>query len=324
TAIAMPFTVPKVIGTVREAALARDRELRAARTDALEMQNARLTTLTDELSTVNAQLREALAVAEQERARADAANRVKGDFLRTMSHELRTPLNAIGGYVELLDLEIRGPVTEAQRNDLHRIRRAQLHLLGIITDILTYARIEAGALEYRSERVPLASVVEDVAGLIRPQLAAKGQELLMELEQPEDLLIRADATKLSQVLVNLLSNAHKYTPSGGRVILRAERHDDRVFVRVADTGSGIPRDRHEAVFEPFVQAVGGLARPFDGTGLGLAISRDMIRAMRGELVIVDQEARGELATRGFHGAMLLIDLPAFIAESSTGARHREQ
>jgi signal transduction histidine kinase len=339
TAIAMPFTVPRVIGTVRDAGLAREREVRAARSDALEERNAQLVALTSELSAVNEQLREALAVAEQERgraeearlvaadararaeaaasdaeharSRAEEANRIKADFLRTMSHELRTPLNAIGGYVELLELGIRGPVTSAQRDDLNRIRRAQHHLLGIITDILTYARIEAGALEYRSEAVSLEKVCEDVTALIRPQMTARQQELIVALERPHELVVRADNAKIAQVLLNLLSNAHKYTPAGGRAIIQGFRKDDRVILVVADTGPGIPAQREDAVFEPFVQVSGGIARPHDGTGLGLAISRDMVRAMKGELGIANDDLRRATDALGFPGAAFVVELPAY-------------
>ncbi len=324
TAMAMPFTIPRVIGTVRDATQSRARELRAARADALEEQNATLTALAAELAAVNERLRDALGAAEHERqraetaavdaalaqSRAEEANRVKSDFMRTMSHELRTPLNAIGGYVELLDLELRGPVTAAQRDDLHRIRHAQGHLLRIITDILTYARIEAGALEYRADEVALPSLLADVAALIRPQMGAKGQELSFMFDQADDLVARADGDKLAQVFLNLLSNAQKYTPVGGRVLITASRSADRLRVIIADSGPGIPADRHEAVFEPFVQAVGGLSRPHDGAGLGLTISRDMLRAMGGDLQLADAPTRRTLAEHGTEGAAFLVELCA--------------
>ncbi|GLC23941.1 GAF domain-containing sensor histidine kinase [Roseisolibacter agri] len=224
------------------------------------------------------------ALAESERARGEAerANRAKSDFLAVMSHELRTPLNAIGGYAELLSMEIRGPVTEAQREDLSRIQRSQRHLLGLINELLTFARLESGALRYDIVDVLASDVVGAVEGLIAPQARARALTLDVRAA-PAALTVRADPERLRQVLLNLLSNAVKFTEPGGGVALSCEARGGEAAFAVRDTGIGIPADQLERIFEPFVQVRGGLTRPHDGTGLGLSISREMARAMGGDL-----------------------------------------
>jgi signal transduction histidine kinase len=230
--------------------------------------------------------------AERARAEAEEANRAKSEFLATMSHELRTPLNAIQGHVQLLELELHGPVTAQQRDAFGRIDRAQRHLLGLINDILSYARLEGGRVEYDVRAVPVADVVRDVTPMVEPQLVAKG--LTFEVRLPDGggdapVLVWADREKLAQILLNLLSNATKFTPAGGRVTVDlVDREDgsapaDQAFVRVRDTGVGIPRDKLEAIFEPFVQLRSAYSAGPSGTGLGLAISRDLARGMGGDL-----------------------------------------
>ena len=236
--------------------------------------------------------REARADADRARQRAEEASAVRGQFLATMSHELRTPLNAIAGHCQLLDLGIHGPVTESQRDALARVNRAQRHLLGLINDVLNYARLESGRVEYDLMPVRVADAVTDVVPMIEPQLTAKGLHFDVRLPDDADargVLVRADREKLAQVLLNLLSNAVKFTPRGGRVVLElvgrreGATPDDVVFLRVSDTGVGIPRDKLEAVFEPFVQIRTGYSETASGTGLGLAISRDLARGMGGDL-----------------------------------------
>jgi signal transduction histidine kinase len=238
---------------------------------------------------------------ERQRAAAEEANRAKSQFLATMSHELRTPLNAIQGHVQLLQMGMHGPLTPQQDETLGRVDRAQRHLLGLINDILGYARLESGRVEYDLRPTPAADVVGDVLPIVEPLLVAKG--LTFETRLPEQrgeppVSLWADREKLGQVLLNLLSNAVKFTPAGGRVVveLDAGGSTDVVFLRVRDTGIGIPADKLEAVFEPFVQVRSAYAPGQGGTGLGLAISRDLARGMGGELTAQSGEGTGSTFT----------------------------
>ena len=244
------------------------------------------------------EIESARAEAEVARRTAEQANRSKSDFLAAMSHELRTPLNAIGGYAELLELGVHGPLTQAQRAAVERIRRSEQVLLGRINDVLNFAKIEAGRLEYDMRVLPLADVIASVGPLIEPQLAAK--QLTYTAQIPPDVIVRADRDKLQQILLNLLSNAVKFTKSGGRVSVdlgaRAGAPAGYAMLRVSDSGIGIPRDKQDTVFDPFVQVHRGLTASTEGTGLGLAISRDLARGMGGELRVRSAEGHGSTFT----------------------------
>jgi signal transduction histidine kinase len=221
---------------------------------------------------------------ERQTQEARAANNAKSEFLTTMSHELRTPLNAIGGYVDLLDLELRGPLTPTQKRDLERIKVSQQHLLGLISGVLDLARVEAGKVTYDMSNITLDVFLAGIGSLIEPQAGAK-KVSFETLPVPADLGVFADREKLRQILLNLLSNAIRHTPPGGRVSVSAEALGGRVQVVVEDTGPGIPHDKREEIFEPFVQLDRSLAQPGEGLGLGLAISRDLARGMSGDLVV---------------------------------------
>jgi PAS domain S-box-containing protein len=245
----------------------------------------------EDLSGLMAALRRQTEEADKRRREAEEANRAKSQFLAAMSHELRTPLNAIGGYAELLDLEVSGPLSEQQHEYLTRIRRSQQLLLGIITDILNFSRIEAGSLTYDMADVEVAAVLRVVADLLTRQADAGGVALDVSVPGASPVA-RVDESKLEQIILNLVSNAVKFTPEGGAVRISAATDEDRVTIRVSDTGIGIPADKLEAVFEPFVQVGRSLTSPREGTGLGLAISRDLARAMGGELTASSSPGEG--------------------------------
>ena len=225
------------------------------------------------------------------REEADHANRAKADFLATMSHELRTPLNAIGGYTQLLEMGVHGPVTEGQLDALRRVQRSQQHLLGLINDVLNFAKLEAGHVTYDIDPVAVRHVLSALEPLVAPQLAARSHRYACQPCEPA-LVAMADAEKLQQILLNLLSNAIKFTPEGGTIAVEALADGDWVRITVRDTGVGIPADRLETIFEPFVQLASRRAAAQEGTGLGLAISRDLARGMAGDLVAASEPGAG--------------------------------
>ena len=245
-----------------------------------------------------AALTRALESEQAARAEAEAANRAKSDFLAVMSHELRTPLNAIGGHVQLIQLGLRGPVTDAQLDALGRVQRSQQHLLTLINDVLNLVRIETGRIEFAAETVRLKQLLVDVLSTVEPLLTAR--QLTFAVSLSDDgvegaLSVKADAEKLQQILLNLLTNATKFTPPGGAVTVEAAVATERpevVRLSVRDTGIGIPSSKLERIFEPFVQLSQRPASPREGVGLGLAISRDLARGMGGHLRAFSEEGEG--------------------------------
>jgi PAS domain S-box-containing protein len=261
----------------RKAAEDREQELRA---------------LADQLTRNAAELKLRSSEAEDARHRADEANRAKGQFLAAMSHELRTPLNAIGGYADLLIMGLSGPVNDKQVQQLERIKRSQGHLLGIINDILNFSRIEAGQLTYDIGPVVVREVVESVAEMVAPQAAARGLRLDTGKCSAE-IVALGDRAKLEQIVLNLVSNAVKFTDAGGQITLRCELGtDERVALIVHDTGMGISPEKLDAIFEPFVQVGRTLTTPSEGAGLGLAISRDLARAMGCDVTVTSTVGMG--------------------------------
>ena len=226
---------------------------------------------------------------------AETADRAKTAFLRAMSHELRTPLNAIGGYIDLLDMGIHGPVTESQRADLARVRTNQQHLAALITEILNFARVGSGSVSYAVSDVNGCDALRHAIELIEPLIAQQG--LVFDGVSGDSSIVgRADPEKVTQILVNLLSNAMKFTPAGGHISAECAAADDTVTLSISDTGLGIPPEKLEAIFEPFVQLKEGLADREGGVGLGLSISRDLARAMKGDLTVESTVAKGSRFT----------------------------
>jgi len=218
---------------------------------------------------------------------ADEANRAKSRFLSTMSHELMTPLNAIGGYVSLLEMGLRGPLTAEQRVDLARIRQNQAHLLTLISEVLAHARSDRkrGGLEYRFGEVSVGSMLREVVAML--QAAADERHLTLVLvAAPDDEVVWADAVRMRQILLNLVMNAIKYGKQhDGRVTLESVPAQAAVAIHVTDDGDGIPEEKLEAIFDPFVQLPKELSDRRGGVGLGLAISRDLARAMNGDVTV---------------------------------------
>lgn len=228
--------------------------------------------------------------AESARAEAERANNSKTDFLAVMSHELRTPLTAIMGYEELLSDGITGPVTELQRQQLGRINASARHLLGLIDEILTFARVDIGRERVRWEPLSINHTLGDAAALVEPMASAKDIRFTVDLLE-EDEIIQTDGTKLRQMLVNLLSNGIKFTDHG-EVRVKCSVDGSMLEVRIEDTGVGIAADNIEDVFEPFWQAEQTATRRTGGTGLGLSVTRKLARLLGGDVTVASKVGSG--------------------------------
>ena len=241
----------------------------------------------------NARLhRAAHALIHSERARLseESAHQTKTEFLRTVSHELRTPLNIMGAYLELLAMEVAGPLNDQQRHFVGRVRAGGDQLLAIIEDMLNFVRLHSSEIEYNFANIKTTHVIDDVADTYRQGLEDHG--LVFETDCDPAVLAHADPAKVWQILMNLLSNARKFTAAGGTVTVRCEIDGDRPVIQVIDSGCGIPEGRLAAVFEPFVQADGSLTRAAEGVGLGLSISRYLARDMGGDLTVSSVAGEG--------------------------------
>jgi len=314
----------------RDALLASERERTAAletnnvllQEQALELehQTDEAQTLARELEEANERLQEILHAlqsshddaeqqrhaAEEARHTAESANAAKSQFLAAMSHELRTPLNAICGYVQLMEMGLHGPITPEQSGDLERIKTNQQHLLRLINDILNFTKLDAGQVEYRVMDVPVDATLRATEAMVMPQMRFAGLEYVYDGCDPT-LTVYADRDKTQQILLNVLSNAVKFTPRGGCIRVSCTMHTSDVDIRISDTGIGIPADKLEAVFDPFVQVERRLNQPVEGIGLGLAISRELACGMGGDLTVV---------SRVGIGSTFILRLPLSIATSS--------
>ena len=228
--------------------------------------------------------------------RAEAANRSKSDFLATMSHELRTPIGAMTGYTDLVLEGIYGPVTDAQRIHLQRVKSVGRHLLNIVEEILLFARVEAGREETHLAPVDAFQIARDAIAVVDPMAREKGLELVATIPDGR-LMATTDEVKVRQILINLLGNGIKFTATG-RVALDA-RADDRkgmIVYAVNDTGTGIAANNLEAIFEPFTQLENAYSRTQSGTGLGLPVSRRLARMLGGDLTVVSTLGEGSTFT----------------------------
>ncbi len=216
-----------------------------------------------------------------------AANKAKANFLAMMSHELRTPLNAVGGYAQLMLDGIPTPAAPEHHDYLRRIERSQKHLLGLIDSVLTHAKIESGRMTYHNIDVTVGEILDEVEPLIAPQRNAKG---LSYSQDKSDLhaVFRGDKEKVVQIILNILSNAAKFTPAGGSIAVNTNVTPSTLAISVTDTGIGLSPDQVAQVFEPFVQFQSALGREHKGTGLGMPISRELARGMGGDLSVTSE------------------------------------
>jgi signal transduction histidine kinase len=261
-------------------------------------------TLAGELEAANARLHQAVREIESARTDAQHANRAKSEFLATMSHEIRTPINAMVGYADLMDAGVPGPLTDQQRLYMDRIRRSGSHLISLVNDVLDFAKIESGQMRVMAERESAMKSMNDAVAMMQGPASAKGVEIVSTCRR--DVHFTGDSQRVQQILLNLLSNALKFTDAGGRIELKCDSRRSRAHpprpdaaaestwtcITVSDTGPGIEPGQHESIFEPFVQGESGYTRPHGGTGLGLAISRSLARMMHGDLAVDPTADRG--------------------------------
>jgi signal transduction histidine kinase len=255
----------------------------------------RVASRTSQLAAAN-RIKDQLLLSERTaREEAEVSNRIKSDFLALLSHEFRTPLQAIFGYTELLEREIHGPLNDAQRRDLLRIQQSQQHLLGLITTILDFAKLESGQpLDVNLQPLAMHEVLRHMEGLIGAQIEAKELSYTYRCAS-SSLVAHADGAKVQQILLNLLANATKFTERGGAITLECELEPDAIAIHVTDTGRGIPADKLDAVFQPFVQ-LKSKGSVTNGTGLGLSISRRLAAAMGGSLDATSEVGKGSKFT----------------------------
>jgi len=255
----------------------------------------RVASRTTQLAAANRVKDELLLSERRAREDAEAANRVKSDFLALLSHEFRTPLQAVFGYTELLDREIHGPLNDTQRRYLQRIQQSQQHLLGVINTVLDFAKLESGQpIDIDVRPTPIDELLATVESIVGAQLETR--QIDYECIRPDQPLVaQADGTKVQQIILNLVSNAIKFTSRGGRVTVICSQDPSSAIVQVRDTGVGIPADKLDVIFEPFIQI-----RPRDGlkvgTGLGLSISRRLACAMGGTLTAISEVGKGSTFT----------------------------
>jgi len=271
----------------------------------IQQRDSALRSTNDELQTRTRELEE--EVSHRKRAQeellkakqlAEEASRAKSTFLANMSHELRTPLNAIIGYSEMLEEEARESATAENVQDLQKIQSAGKHLLSLINDVLDLSKIEAGKMTLHLESFDISAMIEEIVSTLQP--AIEKNKNILRLHLADDMgVMRADATKVRQILFNLLSNACKFTDHG-IITVEVDQHtelgEDWIRLQVADTGIGISAKQKENLFQEFAQADTSIARKYGGTGLGLAISHRFVQLMKGRIGVESQPGQGSTFT----------------------------
>jgi two-component system, cell cycle sensor histidine kinase PleC len=272
--------------------------------------------------TLIAELAEAKLVSDEARRRAETANKAKSRFLATMSHELRTPLNAIMGFAEVMKSEIMGPMQNpTYREYAGNIHESGRHLLHLINEILDLSRIEAGRYELHEEAVRLSDVAEDSHRLLRLKASSKGLELIENFE-PDLPQVWVDQRAMRQICLNLISNALKFTPKGGRITVTVEATPDGgQLISVRDTGPGIPADEIPRVMQAFGQ--GSLAHETaeGGTGLGLPIVQNLIELHGGTFELLSELRKGTEAIVRLPKTRILNKMPPL--QSPGSERHKQ-
>jgi PAS domain S-box-containing protein len=232
------------------------------------------------------------------RRSAEEANRATSGLLSMMSHDLRTPIGSISGYCDLLIMGVRGPLNDAQLIDVERMKKVAEYLLGLIEDVLNFARLRSDQIiDLDMKTFDTETVLSQTEALIGPRMEQAGIEYRREGCTP-DVCVVADLDRLQQILLNLITNAVKFTAAGGRITISCRRSGDQTLISIADTGRGIAADQLERIFEPFVQASASAADPAakKGFGLGLAISRGLARRMGGDLTVTSEQGVGSTFT----------------------------
>ena len=255
-----------------------------------------------------AQLAASERAAHSAREQADGANKHKSEFLANMSHELRTPLNAILGFSDLLQEQLGATLTDRQKRYVHNIRDGGEHLLRLINDVLDLSKVEAGRIEVRPEPVTLEALLAPVLAAARDAARAQGVDL--DVLGQHDHQLHLDPGRVRQVLYNLLSNAIKFTPAGGRVELRVAGDDNALELVVADSGIGIPADKHSRVFGTFERLNEGRSQ-VGGTGLGLALTKRLVELHGGSI---------DFDSRVGHGSTFRVRLPDVVVDPAKRQR----